>query len=300
MKDWFSEVYAVADKIRNLEIQGATNIALTSLKVMKKIIKNVDLTKENYKKIYNAIEVLKYARITEPTNRNCLNILENYLNKVKDKKKIIELIDKIMSDIKNSKRRIALIGSRYLEDKSKILTICHSSTVIELLKEAKNSGKNIEVYVPETRPLYQGRLTAKDLLKYKIPVYFFVDNVLSTIINDIDIVIVGSDSILADGSLINKIGTKIVAILAYKYDIPFLVASSIFKVNLDSLYGIKEKIEYRDVEEVWKDAPKGIKIINPAFDYVPSKYISIYITELGLIPPQKIAEEAKKFFENYF
>jgi ribose 1,5-bisphosphate isomerase len=101
-----------------------------------------------------------------------------------------------------------------------------------------------------------------------------------------DLVLVGADSITSRGDLINKIGTSTLAHIARMHDVSFYSAAELFKYSPMTFYGEREKIEERDPKEVWDNAPKRVKVSNPAFDVTAAKYINGYITELGVIPPQ--------------
>jgi ribose 1,5-bisphosphate isomerase len=101
-----------------------------------------------------------------------------------------------------------------------------------------------------------------------------------------DIVIVGADSVTSRGDLINKIGTSALAHIARMNDVSFYSAAELYKYSPMTIYGTREKIEERDPKEVWDKPPRGVRIRNPAFEATAAKYISGYITELGVIPSQ--------------
>jgi ribose 1,5-bisphosphate isomerase len=97
---------------------------------------------------------------------------------------------------------------------------------------------------------------------------------------------VGADSITSSGDLINKIGTSTLAHIAKMYDVSFYVAAELGKYSPMTIYGKREKIEERDVSEVWEKIPRKVKVRNPAFEVTVSKYINGYVTEMGVIPAQ--------------
>jgi translation initiation factor 2B subunit (eIF-2B alpha/beta/delta family) len=178
-----------------------------------------------------------------------------------------------------------------------IMTHCHSGSVVKTLVEAHKSGKNIQVYNTETRPLYQGRRTSQDLVKAGVPdimitddaAPFFVDNLYESDTH-MDMVIIGSDAIKSDGSVYNKVGSFSIALAARHSKVPVYVVGSLFKVDTDNTV----KIEQRSGQELWADAPKGLKIINYAFDLVPAKFITGIITQYGVIKPKDIKKAVKK------
>jgi len=101
-------------------------------------------------------------------------------------------------------------------------------------------------------------------------------------------VIVGADRIAANGDTANKIGTYSVAVLAREHNIPFYVAAPISTLDLSMKSGDEIPIEERNKREVThvfesQIAPDGVKVLNPAFDVTPNRYIKAIITEKGVV-----------------
>jgi len=123
--------------------------------------------------------------------------------------------------------------------------------------------------------LYQGRKTAKELRKAGIKVTMFVDSGMNLAIDKSDAVFIGADALLRKG-IINKIGSNLAAEIAKYHKKSFYVVADSWKFT-------KEKIpmEQRPLNEVWDKAPKRVKIKNPAFEFVPKKYITGIVSEFG-------------------
>jgi ribose 1,5-bisphosphate isomerase len=290
-----------AEKIKSLEIQGATNVALSAISFISDYAKRIT---KDYKHIEDCLEMIKKAREllietrpTEPAMQNGLNYIINKLQKCKDGfdiNNISELIemykDEFKKMIEDSKRKIAEIGARRIPDVPKdadfiVMTHCHSSVVSGILLEAKRQGKHhLKVINTQTQPKLQGRKTALELLDADIEVYHVVDSAMRWAVNhfEVDLILIGADSITSEGTIINKIGSRLLALVAHEEHVPFYVASPLLKYNPFSQFGILEKIEMRDEDEVWKDPPKGLKILNPAFETVSRRYIDGLITEAGI------------------
>ncbi len=156
---------------------------------------------------------------------------------------------------------------------------------------AHERGVNFSVYSDESRPLLQGsRLTAWELQEAGIEVYTITDNMAAFVMQQglIDMVIVGTDRVAANGDVANKIGTMGVAILAKHFGIPFYVACPASTVDLETPSGADIVIEERGEEEVThfgqrRTAPEGIKVRNPAFDVTPAELVTAIITDRGII-----------------
>ena len=259
--------------IKSLKIQGAYHIAIAAINAWDKA-KN--------KKV--ALKKLVSARPTEPMLRNCLNY---YLGKNHNVKIFIK---KLQAD----QKKIAKIGAEKIKDGMIVYTHCHSSTVNDILVQAKKDGKKFEVHVTETRPFFQGRLTAKQLSSAKIPVTLFVDSAARLALKKADLMMIGADAITADGCVINKIGSELMAEVANHYHIPVFVCTHSWKFDPMTVFGFEEEIEKRSEREVWKNPPEGVKISNFAFEKVDPKKITGIISELGILKPSVFVEEVKK------
>ncbi|MFC1500741.1 S-methyl-5-thioribose-1-phosphate isomerase, partial [Candidatus Zixiibacteriota bacterium] len=153
------------------------------------------------------------------------------------------------------------------------------------------SGRDIHVYVDETRPRLQGaKLTAWELTQYDIPFTLISDNMAGHFMarGEIDAIIVGADRIAANGDTANKIGTYTVAVLAHEHGIPFYVAAPLSTVDRALASGDLIPIEERNPKEIMLVGGEPItldsaRIANPAFDVTPHRFISAIITERGIV-----------------
>ncbi len=210
-------------------------------------------------------------------------------------------------------RAIGRHGAELLRDGQGVLTHCNAGglatadygTALAVIYAAVESGKRIQVYADETRPLLQGaRLTAWELHQRGIDVTLICDSMAAQVMREgrVQAVITGADRIAANGDTANKIGTYGVAVPAAAHDIPFYVAapSSTFDLSLDC--GDAIPIEQRDPREIThgfgrQTAPDGIQVYNPAFDVTPARWIKALICERGVIEPvtrERIASVLEK------
>jgi ribose 1,5-bisphosphate isomerase len=112
--------------------------------------------------------------------------------------------------------------------------------------------------------------------------------------NRADIVLVGADAITSEGNVINKIGTSTIAVTADEARTPFYVIAELLKFDPATMFGEYEKIEERSSDEIWKDAPKGLVVRNPAFDVTKRDLIHGIICEEGIITPHSVAEVVRR------
>ena len=187
-------------------------------------------------------------------------------------------------------RRISDIGAKRIKNGDLIMTHCNSSVAISILKEAKRQGKEFRVIATETRPRFQGRLTAKALSEAGIPVTLIVDSAARYFMPKVDKVIVGADVVTANGAVVNKIGTSQIALAAKEARVRVFVGAETYKFSPSTVLGELVEIEERPPEEVVPPEElsqlKGVTVANPAFDVTPPEFIDIIITERGIIPPQ--------------
>ena len=138
--------------------------------------------------------------------------------------------------------------------------------------------------------LFLSKKTAKKLLKAGIKTTMIIDSATRFFMNQVDIVIVGSDAITSEGNIVNKIGTSMIALVAYESRTPFYVVSELLKFDPETTFGNYEKIEERSPIEIWRKPPKKLKIRNPAFDVTRRDFIHGIICEQGIISPHSIIE----------
>jgi ribose 1,5-bisphosphate isomerase len=258
------KLHKIYSDIKRVKIQGATNIAKAAIKAY--LIKP---DAENKRKLLS-------LRPTEPMLSNALNFLGK-LGK-----------EKVSSHFPEAQDKINKLVFKIIRNRMIIYTHCHSTNVVKALIYAKKHGKKFCVYNTETRPLYQGRITAKELAKKGIKVTTFVDSAMDDAIAESDLVLIGADAILRD-SVINKIGSSAIAEIAYLRKKPLYVVADSWKFSPKNV-----KIEERDFHEVWTRAPKEIRIRNSAFEKVEKKYIRGIISEYGILGFDRFVKKARK------
>jgi ribose 1,5-bisphosphate isomerase len=291
-------VRVTAERIRRLEIQGARNVAIAAIRALEGLAgqSKAKTKKEFLGELSRAKETLFLSRETEPLMRNAIRLILNCVGEAKEvkvrnlTKTVSAVSQQFLAELENSKEKIADIGVKRIRNNSVILTHCHSSTVTCMLKKAKQNGVDFQVVCTETRPVFQGRVTAREMLDAGIKTTLIVDSAARFFMNQVDLAVVGADAITSEGNVINKIGTSAVALVAHEARTPFYVVSELLKFDPATMYGDYEKIEERSASEVWKDAPTGLVIRNPAFDVTRRDFIHGIICEEGIISPHSIAE----------
>ena len=296
----------VGQAIREMVIRGAPAIGVAAamgvaLGALKSGEKNFD---REFERIFLTLSK------TRPTAVNLFWALErmrriytaNRAEGVETVKRLLkEEAQKIYREDIAANKQLGKFGAHLLRNARHVMTHCNAGalatagygTALGVIRALKESGKQFDVWVNETRPFLQGaRLTAWELKKEKIPATLVTDNMTGYLMQKgkVDAVVVGCDRVAANGDVANKIGTYGIAVLAKRHGVPFYVAGPTSSIDLNCPSGKEIPIEQRDPREVSHLfgralGPKGTKAFNPAFDVTSQELISAIITEKGVINP---------------
>ncbi len=211
-------------------------------------------------------------------------------------------------------KSMGAFGAELVCDGDHILTHCNTGglatagigTALAVIRTAHEQGKNVHVYVDETRPLLQGgRLTTWELQKLQIPYTLICDNMAATLMRakKIQRAFVGADRIAVNGDFANKIGTYSVAVNCHFHHVPFYPVAPYTTVDLQCPSGAHIPIEERAPNEVrgfrgvvgnalqeivW--SPSAAYAFNPSFDVTPVSLISGLVLDSGVFTPAQIAK----------
>lgn len=298
----------IISDIKSLKVQGAINVAKEAVRAFEirlaEIYSNADRpsfpgSQHNIKEFVSSIaqvkEELISLRATEPCLRNSINYITSNINYTLSVKELKSTLDKnieyVRKHFKDSDALITKYGSKRISSGMVLFTHCHASTVTKIMIDAKQSGKEFSVHNTETRPLFQGRITAQELATNGIKVQHFVDSAGRVALKKCDMMLIGADAILSDGTIINKIGSEMFAEIAYRYDIPVYICTDSWKFDPKSIFGFDEEIEMRESKEVWPNVPKNITVNNFAFEKINHELVTGIISELGIFKPDMFVQE---------
>lgn len=305
----------VAAAIKDMVVRGAPAIGVTAamgialgLKLASQSSAPGDEGEKDEKTLRASMDqVCELMRMTRPTAVNLFWAIERMKSRFEElipagRERLVEGLEQEAIEILKEdiaiNRRMGKHGAELVPDGARVLTHCNAGalatagygTALGVIRAAVESGKKVEVYVDETRPLLQGaRLTTWELAKDGIPVTLITDNMAGHLMakKKIDLVVVGSDRIAANGDVANKIGTYSVAVLAREHGIPFYAVAPTSTFDLSIPSGDQIPIEQRNPEEVThiegvQIAPDGIGVENPAFDVTPNRYVTAIVCENGV------------------
>jgi methylthioribose-1-phosphate isomerase len=303
----------VAQSIEHMQVRGAPAIGLAAAFGVALAARAFAIDEQTFEaKLANAMRRLAATR---PTAVNLFWAIDRMVALLASRggQPPGEVADAILAEARRmlaedeaANRRMGALGAELIPERANILTHCNAGalatgefgTALGLIRAAHEQGKEIHVWVDETRPLLQGaRLTAWELQQADIPHTLITDNMAGHFMarGAIDLAVVGADRIARNGDTANKIGTYGVAVLARAHGLPFYVVAPTSTVDLAKTSGQDITIEERRPEEVTSLggralAPHGTRVANPAFDVTPAKLISAIITEQGIARPPFVRE----------
>lgn len=187
--------------------------------------------------------------------------------------------------------QIARHAAERIDDGDAVLTHCNSQAALGGIVLAHEQGRDVRVYATESRPFRQGLITVRQLSKAGVPARYVVDSAMGHVMDHVDVCMVGADAITATGTVVNKIGTRLVALAARASGVPFYTCAETYKFHPDTLDGKGVPIETRPVEEVIDpdELPDGVTVENPVFDFTPARYVDAIITEVGVVGAHEAA-----------
>ncbi len=300
----------IADAIVPLKIRGAPAIGCAAAFGMALCAyhSKADDVEALLAELEEAREVLAATR---PTAVNLFWALERTMSLARETAKggdVKQVVEAIVAEAKHITeddyaRCVAMgdYGAELIPEGANVLTHCNAGalatagygTALGVIRSAHLQGKNIHVWVDETRPLLQGsRLTAWEMAREGIPATLICDNSAASLMAQgrIGCAVVGSDRIARNGDVANKIGTYGVAALCEVHGIPFYVAAPISTVDYSLKSGADIPIEQRSAEEVThlglqteeSAAAEGVEIYNAVFDVTPARLVAAIITGKGV------------------
>ncbi len=299
------DVQNTARQIADMDIRGAATIADAAAAALGAQAAECDVdSPDAFRTVMRA--AARELEATRPTAVSLPNALRYVLSEMEGETvaalacSVERSVGRFRTDLDNAQDRLGEIGAGRLHDGDTVMTHCHSTDAMACIAAAVRSGTDVSAIVKETRPRNQGHITARELRELDVPVTLIVDNAAHRFLDDVDHLLVGADSIAADGSVVNKIGTAGLAVSARDRGVPVMIAAQSIKLDPKTLTGTTVEIEQRDPTEVLdtdtRDDIGTIAVENPAFDVTPPRHVDAIITEHGQFPPESIVVLMRELF----
>ena len=283
-----------SERIREIELDrssGATKIAQKALQVLRFFAqKSENKNSEEFKKVGKK---LSDSRSNMAPVKNLVSQIVYEVNNLDEdnladfRKFVVLRIDELVKKSEIAVNKSANLASIVIIDSKNIATCSYSWTVCEAFRIAKEKGKRFKVFVAESKTednnFCYGQTLAAFLRSIDILVKVFPDNEIHNFIPKVKCVLVGADSVMCDGSIINGTPTFELAVQAKNLGLPFYSVCETAKIDCWSYLGKKVKLK------------KG-------FDFIPANLITEILTEAGILDSNKIAgisKEKLKFHKNF-
>jgi translation initiation factor eIF-2B subunit delta len=268
LKDMIGDVRSDRDK-------GASELALLALGVVRSAVLSCKASdaKSFLEEISNVLDELAVCRPSMAIIGNCMRGLSENLEVMKQsndisteemKGRMETILDKIEEDIRTAKLRSISNAVAFINDCYVIATCSCSSTLVEIFKTAHREGKKIELRILRSTSggINYGEITASKLMEIGVDCRVYDDFVSVDFLDGTDIVMLGSDTVFKDGSVLNGYPSLRLSKLAAEHrpSVPVYVVSDSSKISPD----------------------RSEKSCEPGFDLVPGSLIEGFITEKGL------------------
>jgi len=301
MKDCVEELFSSAIKELNEKgkVLSSTSLALIMLSRIEELIsrtENISSLRYLAEYLDRIIKIRSSAILLHNIIRELLKKANRYLEEAREDSvdKIVQEIIKLRKMIIGSLQALGTITSKRIESGDVIMTHAYSTSVFMALKTAIKEGKDIRVYVSESRPFSNGITMAENLEKLGVEVTLFVDSAMRYFMKEVDKVLLGAEAIAANGAVVGKVGSSLLSLVAHEARVRVLVISSIMKFSPETFLGelIEEERTTPDVmlsKDIIAELHKlGVKFYVPVLDFTPPEYIDLIVTERGIIAPQAV------------
>lgn len=292
------QVAEMVEMIKTLQLRGAPAIGIGASLLLAYRAEQGD----DRQQLLDDAEILRAARPTAVNLMNNLDRMNQALQQDDYVAAAVHCAETLFEQDVQLCRQIAENGADLIQPDEQLLTHCNTGglatagvgTALGVIALAHQQGKNIRLWVDETRPLLQGgRLTAWECEQLEIPYQLICDNMAAMLMarGQVDRIFVGADRIAVNGDFANKVGTYNLAVLAHYHEIPFYVVAPHTTIDVNCADGSIIPIEQRHADEVrgvsgafghaiW--APAEAPVFNPAFDVTPAGLVTAWVLDTGV------------------
>ncbi|MFQ5472873.1 MAG: hypothetical protein ACE5FA_08335, partial [Dehalococcoidia bacterium] len=273
-----ASIRAAVKEIRTDRDRGARELALAALRALHTVA--ADTSEKEFRESARALAL---ARPMMAAIQNSLALAwSRHLTDSDRSKAVHEAIETIEA----APEAIAIVG-RSVIPADTVMTYSYSSTVVDLLSRIGSR----RAIISEARPLGEGLKLARALRSAGLAVTFITEAQMGLFVHEADAVVVGADTVLPSGDLVNKIGTRLLALAAKDARIPFYSVTETLKVAAPSEPQPGAPDEGRASESC---AARWLEVRNIYLEATPRRLITGYITEDGLIAPGRMKPYARK------
>ncbi|XP_023767058.1 uncharacterized protein LOC111915648 isoform X2 [Lactuca sativa] len=307
-------VYKVGLQFLTGDIMWSNTRCIAMLQAFQKVIEDYTtppekiLTRDLTSKLNSSVSFLIECRPLSISMGNAIRFLKARITKIPLTQTESEAKISLCSDIDryiNEKIVLAdkvIVGHAVtkIRDGDVLLTYGSSSLIEMVLLHAHELRRQFRVVIVDSRPNLEGRVLLRKLVEKGLSCTYTHINAVSYIMHEVTRVFVGAASVLANGTIYSTVGTACIAMVAHAYHVPVLVCCESYKfherVQLDSICSnelgdpdVIAKVPGRrdNCLDDWA-SKEGLQLLNLAYDVTPADYVSMIVTEHGMIPPTSV------------
>ena len=215
---------------------------------------------------------------------------------------VIDSINELISELETSRSNIALKSSEYIHSNEIIMTYGKSRTVELFLKKA-SLKRRFSVIVAECAPFFHGQELAKSLAEHGIETTVIPDTAVFAIMSRVNKVIIGAQTVYADGAIKATNGAESMALAAKHHAVPVIVCSGLFKLTPKFICNQDEKssgdLASPELSLDLNCKPKDFdfETISPTFTFIKADTVNLLITDVGGNSPSYVYRLVAELYE---
>uniref|UniRef100_A0A2K5VM25 Translation initiation factor eIF2B subunit delta n=1 Tax=Macaca fascicularis TaxID=9541 RepID=A0A2K5VM25_MACFA len=290
-------------------VSGSNARCIALLRALQQVIQdyttppNEELSRDLVNKLKPYMSFLTQCRPLSASMHNAIKFLNKEITSVGSSKREEEAKSELQAAIdRYVKEKIVLAAqaiSRFAYQKISngdvILVYGCSSLVSRILQEAWTEGRRFRVVVVDSRPRLEGRHTLHSLVRAGVPASYLLIPAASYVLPEVSKVLLGAHALLANGSVMSRVGTAQLALVARAHNVPVLVCCETYKfcerVQTDAFVSNElddpDDLQCKRGEHValanWQNHA-SLRLLNLVYDVTPPELVDLVITELGMIP----------------
>ncbi|KAK7796595.1 hypothetical protein U0070_024812 [Myodes glareolus] len=290
-------------------VSGSNARCIALLHALQQVIRDYttppseELSRDLVNKLKPYISFLTQCRPLSASMCNAIKFLNKEITGMSSSKReeeakseLREAIDRYVQEkIVLAAQAISRFASKKISDGDVILVYGCSSLVSRILQEAWVEGKQFRVVVVDSRPRLEGRHMLRSLVRAGVPTSYLLIPAASYVLPEVSKVLLGAHALLANGSVMSRVGTAQLALVARAHNVPVLVCCETYKfcerVQTDAFVSNElddpDDLQCKRGEQVvlanWQNHP-SLRLLNLVYDVTPPELVDLVITELGMIP----------------
>ncbi|XP_005400552.1 PREDICTED: translation initiation factor eIF-2B subunit delta isoform X2 [Chinchilla lanigera] len=290
-------------------VSGSNARCIALLRALQQVIQdyttppNEELSRDLVNKLKPYISFLTQCRPLSASMYNAIKFLNKEITAVSSSKREEEAktelraaIDRyIQEKIVLAAQAISRFAYKKISNGDVILVYGCSSLVSRILQEAWNEGRRFRVVVVDSRPWLEGRHMLRSLVHAGVPASYLLIPAASYVLPEVSKVLLGAHALLANGSVMSRVGTAQLALVARAHNVPVLVCCETYKFcervqtdafvsnELDDPDDLRCEREDHVALANWQNH-SSLRLLNLVYDVTPPELVDLVITELGMIP----------------